>query len=81
MRERFAFSLLLGCLLSGWAAGGQTTYRDALGRRQGSATTDKYGKTTYRDALGRIQATSMTDRHGQTTYRDAQGRIIGTKKE
>jgi hypothetical protein len=36
---------------------GKTTYRDALGRRQGSSTTDRYGKTTYRDAQGRIQGT------------------------
>ena len=57
MRERFAFSLLLGCLLSGWAAGGQTTYRDALGRIQATSTTDRHGQTTYRDAQGRIIGT------------------------
>ena len=58
----------------------KTVYRDALGRRQGSSTTDRYGKTTYRDAMGRVTGTSTTDRYGKTTYRDAQGRIQGTGK-
>ena len=35
----------------------KTTWRDAQGRIQGSATTDRYGKTTYRDAQGRITGT------------------------
>jgi hypothetical protein len=34
---------------------GKITYRDSLGRKQGTAETDRYGKTTYRDAQGRIQ--------------------------
>ena len=55
-------------------------YRDAQGRKQGFATTDRYGKTTYRDAQGRITGTSTTDRYGKTAYRDAQGRIQGSKK-
>ena len=56
-----------------------TTYRDAMGRVQGSKTTDRYGKTTYRDAQGRVQGTATTDRYGKTTYRDAMGRTQGTK--
>ena len=66
-----------GCIL---AAEAKATYRDAMGRKQGSSTTDRYGKTTYRDAQGRITGTSTTDRYGKTTYRDAQGRIQGSKK-
>lgn len=58
----------------------RTTYRDAMGRVQGTVSTDRYGTTTYRDAQGRIQGSSTTDRYGTTTYRDAQGRIQGTKK-
>ena len=38
----------------------KTTYRDAQGRLQGTATTDKSGKTTYRDAQGRLQGTKTT---------------------
>ena len=37
---------------------GKQTFRDSMGRTQGTATTDKSGKTTYRDAMGRVQATS-----------------------
>jgi hypothetical protein len=58
----------------------KSTYRDAMGRKQGTAEVDRYGKTTYRDAQGRITGTSSTDRYGKTTYRDAQGRIQGSKK-
>lgn len=58
----------------------KTTYRDAMGRVQGTQTTDSYGRTTYRDAQGRIQGSSTTDRNGRTTYRDAQGRIRGSQK-
>ena len=57
----------------------KTTYRDSMGRVQGTKTTDNYGKTTYRDSMGRLQGTSTTDRYGKTTYRDAQGRIQGSK--
>ena len=35
----------------------KTTYRDAMGRVQGTVSTDRYGTTTYRDAQGRIQGT------------------------
>ena len=56
----------------------KTTYRDSMGRIQGTVTTDRYGKTTYRDAMGRIQGTEQTDKYGKTTWRDAQGRIQGT---
>ena len=56
------------------------TYRDSMGRTQGSATTDRYGKTTYRDSMGRVTGTATTDRYGKTTYRDAMGRVVGTKK-
>ena len=37
---------------------GKTTYRDSMGRTQGTSSTDRYGKTTYRDAMGRTQGTS-----------------------
>ena len=57
----------------------KTTYRDSMGRLQGSTTTDRSGKTTWRDAMGRLQGSATTDRYGKTTYRDAQGRIQGTK--
>ena len=56
------------------------TYRDSMGRTQGSATTDRYGKTTYRDSMGRTTGTATTDSYGKTTYRDAMGRVVGTKK-
>ena len=56
----------------------KTTYRDAMGRVQGTQTTDSYGRTTYRDAMGRVQGTRTTDSYGRTTYRDAQGRIQGS---
>ena len=39
----------------------KTTYRDAMGRVQGTQTTDSYGRTTYRDAMGRVQGTQTTD--------------------
>lgn len=35
----------------------KTTWRDAQGRVQGTATTDRYGKTIYRDSMGRVQGT------------------------
>ena len=57
----------------------KVTYRDAQGRLQGTATTDRSGKTTYRDSMGRLQGTATTDKSGKTTYRDAQGRLQGTK--
>ena len=74
--------LAIVCLSIGFGAFAQNrqTYRDSMGRNQGSATTDRYGKTTYRDAQGRVTGTSTTDSYGKTTYPDAQGRVIGTKK-
>ena len=35
-----------------------TTYRDNLGRKTGTATTDRRDVTTYRDELGRKTGTS-----------------------
>ncbi len=43
------------CVGSVFAVEAKTTYRDSLGRKQGTAEVDRYGKTTYRDAQGRIQ--------------------------
>ena len=57
----------------------RTTYRDAMGRVQGTVSTDRYGTTTYRDNLGRVQGTETTDRYGKTTYRDAGGRVMRTE--
>ena len=67
----------VGCV---FAVEAKTTYRDAMGRMQGTAEVYRYGKTTYRDSLGRKQGSSETDRYGKTTYRDAQGRIQRSKK-
>ena len=67
-------------MAAAFADTGKQTYRDSMGRNQGTATTDKSGKTTYRDAQGRVQGTATTDKSGKTTYRDAQGRVQGTKK-
>ena len=76
---KFAAVLALAGLGFAAFADNKTTYRDAMGRNQGSSSTDRNGKTTFRDAQGRIQGTSTTDRNGKTTFRDAQGRIQGTK--
>ena len=62
-------TLVLG-LCSTVLADTKITYRDSMGRLQGTATTDSYGKTTYRDAQGRLQGTKTTDSYGKTTYRD-----------
>lgn len=43
------------CAGSVFAVEAKTTYRDSMGRKQGTVETDRYGKTTYRDAQGRIQ--------------------------
>lgn len=75
-----AFLITVICAGAISVAEAKTTYRDAMGRRQGTSEVDRYGKTTYRDAQGRIMGTSTTDRYGKTTYRDAQGRIQGSKK-
>ena len=47
----------VGCV---FAAQAKTTYRDSLGRKQGTAEVDRYGKTIYRDSLGRKQGTAET---------------------
>ena len=80
--NKITFAVVLGIAMAGATvrADTKTTYRDSMGRIQGTVTTDRYGKTTYRDAMGRIQGTATTDRYGKTTYRDAQGRIQGTKR-
>lgn len=73
--------LAIVCALIGFAAfaNSTATYRDAMGRNQGSSST--YGnRTTYRDAQGRLQGTATTDSSGRVTYRDAQGRLQGSKK-
>ena len=74
------FLIIVICAGAISVAEAKTTYRDAMGRKQGTSEVDRYGKTTYRDAQGRIMGTSTTDRYGKTTYRDAQGRIQGSKK-
>jgi hypothetical protein len=79
----FSMSAIISCSFSFWHAILTKicpTYRDSLGRKQGTAETDRYGKTTFRDAQGRKQGSFETDRYGKTTYRDAQGRIQGSKK-
>ena len=40
------------CVGSVWALEAKMTYRDAMGRKQGTSEVDRYGKTTYRDSLG-----------------------------
>ena len=80
--NKITIAIVLGIAVVGATVRADTkiTYRDSMGRIQGTVTTDRYGKTTVRDAQGRIQGTATTDRYGKTTYRDAQGRIQGTKK-
>ena len=70
----------VGMTLSLCAQVNRQTYRDSLGRTQGTATQDSRGRTTYRDALGRTQGTAQTDNYGKTTFRDAMGRVQATKK-
>ena len=80
--NKITFAVVIGVAMVGamaWADE-KVTYRDSMGRIQGTVTTDRYEKTTVRDAQGRIQGTATTDRYGKTTYRDAQGRIQGTKR-
>lgn len=74
--------LAIVCALIGFAAfaNSTATYRDAMGRLQGTATTDSSGRITYRDAQGRLRGTATTDSSGRVTYRDAQGRLQGSKK-
>ena len=56
MNAKFGF-FVAAFLFAGFVldADAKTVYRDALGRKQGTSETDRYGKTTYRDAQGRIQ--------------------------
>ena len=71
--------LVILCALVCFAAfaNGNATYRDAMGRNQGSSST--YGnRTTFRDAQGRLQGTATTDSSGQRHL--SQGRLKGTKK-
>ena len=75
-----AFVVGFVCMGSVFAVEAKTTYRDAMGRKQGTAEVDRYGKTTYRDSLGRKQGTAETDRYGKTTFRDSMGRKQGSKK-
>ena len=80
--SKITFAVVLGIATIGAMvrADEKITYRDSMGRIQGTVTTDRYGKTTYRDFMGRIQGTEQTDRYGKTTRRDAMGRIQGTKR-
>ena len=73
-------SIAIGFAACAHAQANRQTYRDSMGRNQGSATPDRYGTTPYRDAMGRVTGTSTKDGSGRVTYRDAQGRVIGTKK-
>lgn len=41
----------------------KTTWRDSLGRIQGTEQTDRNGKITYRDAQGRIIGTKSVSTH------------------
>ena len=56
MKKSTAIMLILAAALV-CHADTKTTWRDAQGRVQGTATTDRYGKTTYRDSMGRVQGT------------------------
>ena len=47
-------------------ANGTVTYRDSMGRNQGSARTHG-NSTTFRDGQGRLQGTSRTDSSGRIT--------------
>ena len=76
--KRLAVIMLAIAALAAPAETKKEVFRDAMGRQQGSATTDSHGKTTYRDAMGRQQGSSTTDSHGKTTYRDAMGRQQGS---
>ena len=80
--NNLTFAVVLGIAVVGAMvrADEKITYRDSMGRIQGTVTTDRYGKTTYGDFMGRIQRTEQTDRYGKTTRRDAMGRIQGAKR-
>ena len=76
--KKLLAAMMVVAAFSACMADTKTTYRDSMGRLQGTATTDKSGKTTFRDAMGRSQGTATTDKSGKTTFRDAQGRLQGT---
>ena len=71
-------ALLATAAIGCWAQSNTTvTYRDALGRKTGTATTDSRGNVTYRDALGRKTGTSSQS-GGTTIYRNDMGTKQGT---
>ena len=57
--NKITFAVVLGLAVVGAMvrADEKVTYRDSMGRIQGTVTTDRYGKTTYRDGSGRIIGT------------------------
>ena len=57
--NKIIFAVVLGIVMVGamLRADEKVTYRDSMGRIQGTVTTDRYWKTTWRDAQGRIQGT------------------------
>ena len=57
MNGKISIIAAFACAATIAQADTKTTWRDAQGRVQGTATTDRYGKTTYRDAQGRVQGT------------------------
>ena len=57
-------------------SGDRTTFRDASGRTQGSAT-QTVSRTTFRDSSGRTIGSADTSGN-RTTVRDASGRTIET---
>ncbi len=73
-----ATTLLAASAIGCWAQSNTTvTYRDALGRKTGTATTDSRGNVTYRDELGRKTGTSSQS--GSTTiYRNSTGTKQGS---
>ena len=71
------FALVLSVVVN--AASTSSTFRDSMGRNQGTARQNG-NRTEYRDAQGRLMGTATTDSSGRTTYRDSQGRLQGTKK-
>lgn len=61
MTARFVATAIACLAFAGTSiASTKTTYRDSMGRLQGSSTTDSSGKTTYRDAQGRLQGSRTT---------------------
>ena len=54
--NKLTFAVVLGIAMVGAVARAdeKVTYRDSMGRIQGTEQTDRYGKTTWRDAQGRV---------------------------